>query len=207
MGGQASAEKAEAGSSKTCGRRERDGSCCKSRLDRIVQGAAASDHHNTAHVRTHHARTCTCAQSSRRATRSAPGRSFVYVYYVCMRLSLSCILCMYETSRWLGAHLELLSCSLTAARHAQLQQAILTMDVGAVVLHVHVDLYAVRTSIDLCVLAADCEPEGQSRQVPPSRRLRGRARRTYQERTSSTSLADTSGGAPTQGRTALILAR
>ena len=61
------------------------------------------------------------------------------------------------------------------------------MDVGAVVLHVHVDLFAVWTSIDLCVPVADCEPEGQSRQVPPSRRLRGWARRTYQERTSSTS--------------------
>jgi hypothetical protein len=59
--------------------------------------------------------------------------------------------------------------------------------VGALVLHVHVDLFAVRTSIDLCVPAADCEPEVQSRQVPPSRRLRGRARRIYQERTSSTS--------------------
>ena len=55
------------------------------------------------------------------------------------------------------------------------------------VLHVHVGFFAVRTSIDLCVPAADCEPEVQSRQVPPSRRLRGRARRIYQERTSSTS--------------------
>ena len=61
------------------------------------------------------------------------------------------------------------------------------MDVGEVVLHVHVDLFAVRTSIDLCVPAADCEPEGRIRQMPPSRRLRGWARRTYQERTSSNS--------------------
>ena len=50
--------------------------------------------------------------------------------------------------RWLGAHLELLSCRPTAALTPSCTKQP-TKDVGALVLHVHVDLFAVRTSIDL----------------------------------------------------------
>ena len=56
--------------------------------------------------------------------------------------------------RWLGAHLKLVPCSLTAAHHVQLTKAI---GPGRPASSHY--LFAVRTSIDLGVPAADCEPD------------------------------------------------
>ena len=56
--------------------------------------------------------------------------------------------------RWLGAHLKLFPCSLTAAHHVQL-----AIGPGRPASSHY--LFAVRTSIDLGVLAADCEPDLQ----------------------------------------------